>query len=55
MESKKFYQKKSFFYLTKLYPKSRIKGKIIKDIKPLFSATKNDISFFDQLNINLKL
>ena len=54
MESKKFYQKKSFLF-NKLYPKSRIKGKIIKDIKPLFSATKNDISFSTQLNINLKL
>ncbi len=53
MESKKFYQKKSFLF-NKLYPKSRIKGKIIKDIKPLFSATKNDISFFDSIKYKSK-
>ena len=49
MESKKFYQKKSLTF-GKLYPKLKIKGKIIiKDIKPLFSASKNDISFFDSI------
>ena len=50
MKKNVFFQKKNI-KLTQLFPNLKFKKKIkVIDIKPLYSASENDITFFDSIN-----
>ena len=53
MKSPIFFKKKSFL-INKLFPNRKFKKNIqINDVKILKIAQKNDLTFFDSLNISL--
>ena len=49
MDTKNFFKKKTHLFKN-LYPSLKIEKKLlIQNVKPLYSANKNDITFFDSI------